>query len=190
MSRATERNPASENLSPEKVHTLFDFPASAALSTQSSGPGLASILFAEHDSVQRGLSVEILTHSGYAVTPVQDGLQAWEALHASRYDLLITDNNMPRMTGLELAERTRLEGMKLPIIVASSAVGLPSGTDYDWLRVAARLQKPFATDELLKTVEQVLCAAGCVRQRRDNIFPMLLQRFSHITPYQHWGLNE
>ena len=127
---------------------------------------------------------------GYAVTPVQDGLQAWEALHASRYDLLITDNNMPRMTGLELAERTRLEGMKLPIIVASGAVGLPSGTDYDWLRVAARLQKPFATDELLKTVEQVLCAAGCLRQRRDNIFPMLLQRFSHITPYQHWGLNE
>ena len=59
MSRATECDPASENLGPVKVHTLFDFPASAALSTQSSGPGLASIVFAEDDSVQRGLSVQI-----------------------------------------------------------------------------------------------------------------------------------
>jgi hypothetical protein len=59
MSRATEFDLASENLSPEKVQTLFDFPASAALSTQSSGPGRASILFAEDDSVQRGLSVHI-----------------------------------------------------------------------------------------------------------------------------------
>ena len=60
MSRATECDPASENLSPEKVHTLFDFPAGAALSTQSSGPGRTSILFVEDDSVQRGLSVQIL----------------------------------------------------------------------------------------------------------------------------------
>ena len=58
MSRATERDPASENLSPEKVRTLFDLPASAALSTQSSG--LATILFAEDDSVLRELSVEVL----------------------------------------------------------------------------------------------------------------------------------
>ena len=190
MSRATECDPAEVNFSPESLHSLLDFPARASMMTQSSAPGLPSILYAEDDSVQRGLSVEILTHSGYAVTPVEDGLQAWAALHSDRYDLLITDNNMPRMTGLELAAKTRLEGMQLPIIVASRAVGLPAGTDYDWIRVAARLQKPFATDELLKTVEQVLCAACCVRQRRDNFFPMLLQNLSRITPYQHWGLNE
>ena len=96
---------------------------------------------------------------------------------------------MPRMTGLELAVKTRLEGMKLPIIVASGTVELLAGTDYDWLRVAARLQKPFATDELLKTVEQVLRPAASLRQRSDIYFPLLPQRFSHITPYQHWGIN-
>ena len=67
----------------------------------------------------------------YAVTPVEDGLQAWAALHSKGYDLLITDNNMPRMTGLELAVKTRLEGMKLPIIVASGTVELLAKTDYD-----------------------------------------------------------
>ena len=150
---------------------------------------MVSILYAEDDPVLRGFSVEILAHSGYAVTPAEDGLQAWAALHSKGYDLLITDNNMPRMTGLELAAKTRLEGMKLPIIVASGTIGLLAGTDYDWLRVAAKLQKPFATDELLKTVEQVLRPAASLRQRSDIYFPLLPQRFSHITPYQHWGIN-
>ena len=72
------------------------------MTTQSGSLGLARILYAEDDPVQRGLSVRILTLSGYAVTSVEDGLQAWAALHSDRYDLLITDNNMPRMTGLEL----------------------------------------------------------------------------------------
>ena len=190
MSCAKERDPAGGDLSLETLNTLLDIPVRASTTTQSGGHGLASILYAEDDSVQRGPSVEILTHSGYAVTPVEDGLQAWDALHSDRYDLLITDNNMPRMTGLELAAKTRLEGMKLPIIVASGTLELPSGTNYDWLRVAARLQKPFATDQLLKTVEQVLRAAASVRQRSDMFFPVLLPSFSHITPYQHWGINE
>jgi CheY-like chemotaxis protein len=172
------------------MNTLFDSLARASTTTQSGRHGLANILYAEDDSVLRGLSADILTRSGYVVTPVEDGLEAWDALHSDRYDLLITDNNMPRMTGLELAAKTRREGMKLPIIVASGTVGLLAGTDYDWLRVAAKLQKPFATDQLVKTVEQVLRAAASVRRRSDSFFPALLPSFSHITPYQHWGLNE
>jgi len=46
------------------------------------------------------------------------------------------------------------------------------------------------SEELLKTVEQVLRGAANVRQRSDIFFPVLLPGFSHITPYQHWGLNE
>ena len=167
-----------------------EFPARVSITTQSSGPGLASILYADNDAPLRGFAVQILTSSGYTVTPVEDGLQAWAALHSKGYDLLITANNMPRMSGLELAAKTRLEGMKLPIIVASGAVGLLDGTDHDWLRLAARLQKPFASEELLKTVEQVLRPAASVHQRNDIFFPLLPQRFSHITPYHHWGLNE
>jgi DNA-binding response OmpR family regulator len=193
MRSTTEREPAGDNFSPETLNTLntlLGIPAHASTTTQSGSHGLASILYAEDDSVLRGLSVDILAHSGYAVTPVEDGREAWDALHSYRYDLLITDNNMPRMSGLELAAKTRLEGMKLPIIVASGTAGLLAETNYDWLSVAARLQKPFATDELLKTVEQVLRPAASVRQRSDIFFAALPQRFSHITPYQHWGLNE
>ena len=76
------RNPAGENFSPETLNMLPDFPARASITTQSSGPGLASILYADTDAPLRGFAVQILTSSGYAVTPVQDGLLAWEALHS------------------------------------------------------------------------------------------------------------
>jgi len=189
MSGVLGRNPR-ENFSPETLHRLVATPVRASTVTQSSSHGLGSILYAEDDPLLRGFSVEILTHSGYAVTPVEDGLQAWAALHSKGFDLLITANNMPRMSGLELAAKTRLEGMKLPIIVASGAVGLLPGIDHDWLRLAARLQKPFASEQLLRTVEEVLHPTVGVPQRNDIFFPLLPQRFSHITPYQHWGLNE
>ena len=190
MSRATDLDSSADDLRSETLNRLHNTPVRASTATQLGGDGLVSILYAEDDPPSRRFSVEILTHSGYAVTPVEDGLQAWTALHSKGYDLLITENNMPRMSGLELVAKTRLEGMKLPIIVASGAVGFLAGTDHDWLRLAARLQKPFASEELLKTVEQVLRPAASVRQRNDIFFPLLPQRFSHITPYQHWGLNE
>ena len=190
MSCAKELDSAGNELGSETLNRLHDTLVRASTVTQSCGHGLVRILYAEDDPLLRGFSVEILAHSGYAVTPVEDGLQAWAALHSNGYDLLITDNSMPRMSGLELAAKTRLEGLKLPIIVASGAVGFLAGTDHDWLRLAARLQKPFASEELLKTVEQVLRPAASVRQRNDIFFPLLPQRFSHITPYQHWGLNE
>ena len=184
------RTDAGENFSPDTLHRLVATAVRAPTVTQSSSHGLGSILYAEDDPLLRGFSVEILTHSGYAVTPAEDGLKAWAALHSKGYDLLITANNMPRMSGLELAAKTRHEGMKLPIIVASGAVGFLAGTDHDWLRLAARLEKPFASEQLLKTVEQVLRPTASAHQRNDIFFPLLPQRFSHITPYQHWGLNE
>jgi CheY-like chemotaxis protein len=187
MGHGTDRG---NDHSSETLNRLLDTPVRGSTRTLSGGHGQVSILYADDDPLFRGFSVETLTHSGYAVTPVEDGLQAWAALHSKGYDLLITDNNMPRMTGLELAAKTRLEGMKLPIIVASGTAGLLAGTDYDWLRVAARLQKPFATEELLETVEQVLHPTASVHQRRDIFFQVLPQSYGHITPYQHWGLNE
>ena len=190
MSRATNLNSAGDDLRSETLNWLPGFPARVSITTQSSGPGPASILYADNDAPLRGFAVEILTSSGYAVTPVEDGLQAWAALHSHRFELLITGDSMPRMTGLELAAQTRLEGMKLPIIVALGAVELQSAANDAWPRVTARLRKPFGTDELLKTVRQVFRMAANARQGNEPFFPGMGGRFKYITPYRHWGINE
>jgi CheY-like chemotaxis protein len=117
----------------------------------------ANILYAEDDSALRELYSGTLARAGYSsITAVPDGVCAWNALHSKQYDLLITDNEMPRLTGLELVSRARLEGIKLPIIIASGSADCFAGSDYEWLAIAGRLQKPFARKDLLKTVANVL----------------------------------
>jgi DNA-binding response OmpR family regulator len=53
------------------------------------------ILVVEDDRPLRQINPRVLIHSGYTVNGAEDGAAIWEVLHATRYDLLITDNNMP-----------------------------------------------------------------------------------------------
>ena len=70
----------------------------------------------------RQIDARVLIHSGYAVDVAEDGAAAWEALQANRYELLITDNNMPRLTGIELLKKLRSARMALPVILVSGTM--------------------------------------------------------------------
>ena len=78
------------------------------------------ILVVDDELHIRKSSAEVLTRSGYQVDAVVDGEAGWEALHANNYDLLITDNNMPRMTGVELVRRLRDGSFHGKILVLSA----------------------------------------------------------------------
>src|ERR1039457_1463431 len=76
--------------------------ASAITATRCQTNPLRRILVREDDASIRRLSAEALAFSGYQVVAVEDGADGWEALHANSYDLMITDNGMPRLTGVKL----------------------------------------------------------------------------------------
>ena len=63
------------------------------------------ILVVEDDDDIRRFNAEALTRSGYHVEAAVDGAAGWEALNAGRYDLLITDNNMPNLSGIKLIKK-------------------------------------------------------------------------------------
>jgi two-component system alkaline phosphatase synthesis response regulator PhoP len=114
------------------------------------------ILLVDDDIDIRLLSADLLFHSGYQVDTAGDGESGWEALQTRNYDLLITDNQMPKVSGLELVKKLRSARMALPVILASGA--MPEDLNrLPWLHLAAKLWKPFTPDELLGTVKRVLC---------------------------------
>jgi DNA-binding response OmpR family regulator len=115
------------------------------------------ILVADDEPDIRQLSTEVLIHSGYKVDAAADGAAAWEALRTDRYDLMITDNNMPKLTGVELIRKLRSARMALPVIMATGTLPKEAFTRYPWLQPAATLLKPYAVEELLETVRVVLC---------------------------------
>lgn len=114
------------------------------------------ILAVDDDGSVRSIYALVLTDAGYRVAVVADGEQAWEALMGGHYDLLLTDNDMPRLSGLELTRRLRAQGSTLPVIIASgsfSQIGEHALAD---LRLAAILPKPFRFSELVQTVRRAL----------------------------------
>jgi DNA-binding response OmpR family regulator len=174
----------------EVLGTLDDTAAFGPRSVKPERSGLASILYVEDDPTLRRLSTLALTRPGYTVQSVEDGVQAWEALHSDSFDLLITDNEMPRLTGLELVTKARLEGINLPIILASGSANILGSADYQRLRFAARLQKPFGSTELLKTVEYVLHCVTSTPQRDDRLSQFAAESLRWVNSYRHGGINE
>jgi DNA-binding response OmpR family regulator len=76
----------------------------------------------DDDHSLRGLSAAILTHQGYQVDAAQDGVDAWSSLQNHPYDLVITDHNMPKVTGVDLVKKLRAARMTLPVILMSGAL--------------------------------------------------------------------
>jgi DNA-binding response OmpR family regulator len=121
------------------------------------------ILVVDDDSDIRRLNAEVLRRSGYQVDTAEDGDAAWKALHAvsydpESYDLLITDHDMPGLTGLDLFKKLRAARMELPVIMATGSLPPPDPAQSLWLHPTATLLKPYTIAELLGTVRAVLHA--------------------------------
>src|SRR5690349_13343924 len=118
------------------------------------------ILVVDDDVVIRELNAEVLSRSGYEVDTAEDGAAGWETLRANNYDLVITDNNMPRMTGIELLKKLRSAHMGLPVIMATGKLPTQELAQNPWLEPVASLLKPYPAERLLETVKDVLHATS------------------------------
>jgi two-component system OmpR family response regulator len=118
------------------------------------------ILVVEDDEDIRRINAEVLAHSGYHVDAAEDGAAAWDTLQRNRYDLLVTDNDMPKVSGVELLHKLHAAHIALPVIMATGKMPEEEFTQYPWLQPAAMLIKPYSFHELLGAVRQVLRATA------------------------------
>jgi CheY-like chemotaxis protein len=158
--RATKRAPRSSRLFRDYAKLDIKTPQAEKI-TGRPIPGQINlpyrILVAEDDSDIRQLSVDVLAGSGYDVEGVQDGAAGWEAfLTGKNYDLVVTDNIMPNMTGIEMIERLRSACIRVPVIMATEHLPTNEFVRKPWLKPEATLQRPFSNDVLLETVKKVL----------------------------------
>jgi DNA-binding response OmpR family regulator len=126
------------------------------------------ILVVDDEPHIRELNARALAFSGYHVITVEDGALAWDALQHSHYDLLITDHNMPRLTGIELVKKLHAARMAVPVIMVTGALPTEELKQHPELQIDATLLKPFTTDELLGTVRQVLRVTYSVSRQNER----------------------
>ena len=83
-----------------------------------------SILVAEDHEQARISFCKLLRSIGYEnITEAENGEVAWQILHKEKFDLVISDVQMPNMTGLELLQKIRRNGTLkgLPVIIMSNS---------------------------------------------------------------------
>ena len=114
------------------------------------------ILMVDDDSHLSRLNAEMLRWHGYEVSTVNDGEAGWEKLQTNRYHLLITQNDLPGLSGIGLVKKLRSACMPLPVIVVTEALPNWKSPEYSWLLKATKLFKPYGFDELLCLVKRVL----------------------------------
>lgn len=94
-----------------------------------------------------------LEEEGYKITTATDGLEGYELVEKEKFDLILLDWMLPKMTGLELCKAIRIKNTITPIIfltakdtVQETIEGLKAGAnDY--------IKKPFSFDELVERIK-------------------------------------
>ena len=95
------------------------------------------------------------------LTTAGDGDEALErvAEHHPPFDVVITDNNMPRMSGLEFVRRLREENFSGKIVVLSAYLSDENRRAYEALHVDEMIPKPFNIGHLRDTIDRISHAA-------------------------------
>jgi CheY-like chemotaxis protein len=123
--------------------------------------GSERILFADDEEPLVQLGCRMLTSLGYRAVPALGAPAAFELFrqNPSRFDLVITDQTMPQMTGAELARQLHAIRPGIPVILCtgfSEAVNEATAQELD---IRAFVLKPVKRKEIAETIRKVLDAA-------------------------------
>ena len=99
-----------------------------------------------------------LKNNGFDVTTAENGQLAYDLACEVKPDVIITDYQMPVMSGVEFIEKLRSnpETAQTPVIMLTARGFAIEDDRKEKLQVAAYLSKPFSPREVLQTVDDVL----------------------------------
>lgn len=149
--------PADSDLptAPAPVPAAMPRVAAAPLPATAAAPaGPASVLLVDDSAVARAKLGKLFAGAGYRVTLAKDGVEALEQLAQARFDVLVTDLEMPNKDGFELiaAVQGSLETEDLPIIAITGHDELHARV-HEIQGLYGLFKKPWNDRDLLKRVE-------------------------------------
>ncbi|MBX3043308.1 MAG: hybrid sensor histidine kinase/response regulator [Ignavibacteriae bacterium] len=103
------------------------------------GKKILHILVVDDSLTVREVERKLLENRGYYVTVAIDGIDGWNTLHRDKFDLIISDIDMPRMNGIEMVRRIKSDPKfrEIPVMIVSykdreedRRLGLEAGANY------------------------------------------------------------
>jgi PAS domain S-box-containing protein len=143
----------------EELHETCDDPMPVSLGTE-------AVLFIDDEEAVTAMSHKTLQRLGYNVTSTTDPKEALALFlqDPSRFELVVTDQAMPGITGMKLAERMLEVRKDLPIILCTGYSDVASAEKAKAAGISTFLSKPYRKQVLAETVRQLL--DGSKQQRK------------------------
>lgn len=125
------------------------------------------------------LSDYILKPKGFEVLTASDGLMGLEIAIAKEPDLMIVDQQMPRLTGLEVLEKLRERGIEIPAVLATAHGSEETAVAAFRLGIRDYVIKPFDADEISESIDRALRESRLQRER-DQLVQQLMESNSQL----------
>lgn len=122
------------------------------------GIGTERILVVDDEPLLVRINTRLLEDYGYTVTGVTDSLEALKKVRAEpkQFDLIVTDQTMPGLTGSELAKEVLEIAPNMPIILCSGHSAVTSEENALAMGIKKYIYKPVDGDDLVRTVRMIL----------------------------------
>jgi len=119
---------------------------------------MAKILAVDDSKVIRDLVVAVLLEKGHEVVTANDGVEGMSATRSEQFDMILSDINMPNMTGISMVSKIRrLPGYEyIPIIMLTTESSEFKKEKAKKIGATGWLQKPFDPDRLMKAVNKLV----------------------------------
>ncbi len=117
------------------------------------------ILVVDDFATMRRIVKNVLKQIGFTnITEADDGVTALEQLKSSSFDLIVSDWNMPKMTGLELLKTVRGmdEYKSIPFLMVTAEAQKQNVVEAVQAGVSNYVVKPFTADQLTEKLEKIL----------------------------------
>jgi len=113
-----------------------------------------SVLIVDDEEMMRSLLEKILSREGYKIRTAEDGIAALEMLREEPSDIIISDMQMPRMTGFELLKEVKNEFPRAGVIIMTAFGDTYTVKDALLLGADEYVTKPFKSYEISMIVER------------------------------------
>jgi len=127
---------------------------------------MARILIVDDQEMMRDSLAATLAREGHEVVAANDGPVAVTRLGSSRFDLMITDLKMPKMTGIELLGEARRLRVEMPVVVMTAFATVNTAVEAMKMGAYDYIQKPFDGEEIKLLVDRTLEHSRLIRENQ------------------------
>ncbi|MBK7141286.1 MAG: sigma-54-dependent Fis family transcriptional regulator [bacterium] len=114
------------------------------------------ILLVDDDAALRRILQFKLTQHGFEVTPAANGEEALSLLRSNRFELILSDMKMPKVTGIELLEQSKKLQPEIHVILMTAFAAVPQAVQAVKLGAFDYLTKPFEDEQLFTAIDKAL----------------------------------